>query len=78
MERCKQLSAIRNDLTHGIVVSDWIEEEGRLYPDQPLPTVAELDKLASDIQAITNELNAARFRGWLTAALKARPIGGRD
>jgi hypothetical protein len=79
IERCRRLTGRRNDLTHGIVVSDWLGNETTMYPaDAPLPTVEELHALANDIATVTGELNTARISGWLAEALRARSIGGNE
>jgi hypothetical protein len=41
----------------------------------PIPTVPELDALAAELEAVTNELNHARLEGFLREAIEnSKPI----
>lgn len=72
---CETLTERRNGLVHGI----WAKElDGDAHirdsygNERPLPTIAELKTLASEIYAHTRHLNSARLEGFLSDALSKR------
>ena len=77
LQRCEDLTTRRNAYTHAI----WGRElDGDPMVNtgdqqwQPLPKAHELDVLAGSIDALREELNEARFHGWLMSALISYPL----
>lgn len=74
LERCRRASDKRNKFTHNI----WAQEldgdpkiqDGNLGWSPP-PTIEDLTALASELEAVTKELNEARLHGYLAEALTA-------
>jgi hypothetical protein len=77
LTRAGRLSERRNALTHGLCAQELdgdpgiMEEFGVL---RPLPSVDELNSLAKEIEALTNELNEARLYGFLKIALEKKTL----
>jgi len=75
MERCKQVTAKRNALVHGVYATERFGEPIMSGPDWSWiaqPTLKELQALSVEIERLTNEINDARFRGYLADALKEK------
>lgn len=76
LERCKRATERRNELVHGVWAKELDGEPMRRAPDhswQPLPSVAELKTLGTEIESLTAQLNTARLVGFLSEALAKRP-----
>lgn len=72
LERCKRATEKRNELIHSIAARTLDGApilEGRGQLSRPLPKVAELSALAECLLNLIEELNRARFDGFLHAAL---------
>src|ERR1039458_7843959 len=66
LEQCRRLTERRNQLTHNIIARDIDEQEpprmrGINHQWGPLPTVAELNVLATQLAEVTAELNTGRL-----------------
>ena len=78
MTRAGRLTEKRNDLTHGLWAEELDGDPGVMSAPgelRPLPSVDELKTLASEIEALTKELNVARLEGFLKIAMdeKCKP-----
>lgn len=81
MTHCKRLTIRRNELMHATCAKEAdgeMQVHGGRGPEwgDP-PTAAELKSLATDIEALTLEINEARLHGFLRAALDERGATGR-
>lgn len=75
LERCRRATEKRNELIHGVWAKELDSEPFRHGNDHarlPLPTVADLKSLSTEIQQLTGSLNAARLEGFLSEALTKR------
>ena len=73
--RAGRLTDKRNDLTHGLWAKELDGDPGVLGAPgelRPLPSLDQLKQLASEIEALTKELNKARLDGFLKAALEEK------
>ena len=80
LERARRASERRNEFIHSI----WAQEldgapqiRGNDHSWKPIPSLAELQALASDLESITSELNGARQDGFLSAAIAVAKREGR-
>ena len=77
LERCKRASDKRNELIHSVWGKELDGEAFRRANDntwRPLPTVAELAAVGTEIQDLTGALNDARLFGFVADALAKRPL----
>jgi hypothetical protein len=73
LHQSERVTRKRNDFLHGYWAHELDGSPGRVGDDgwSALPTVAQLDELAKQIELVTNTLNAARLdEGFLSEALK--------
>ena len=77
IERARRASERRNRLLHDTWAGD-ANGDLKIRDDEgtrrPIPSAHDMDQLASDIYAITGELNSARLEGFLADALRQRPV----
>jgi hypothetical protein len=75
LAECEKVTEDRNRLVHDLWVSDWDHADPRLQgrdESVPLPTTAEINSLAKDIQALAKDINEGRLSGFIAEALAAR------
>jgi hypothetical protein len=77
LDRSRVATDTRNKLVHGF----WCKRDGtpgirtehgkkpRVVEFRPIPTIAELDDLANELDQVEGELNSARSKGFLKDAL---------
>jgi hypothetical protein len=72
--RSAQVTEKRNNLLHSV----WAHEldgdpviRGRDHDFQPIPEIHELEAVADEISRVTDELNGARLKGFLSEAIEA-------
>ena len=72
LERCRRATEKRNELVHGVWYRN-VDSETLMHIDghdvKGIPTIATLDSLAGELLKLTRELNTARMKGFLAAAL---------
>jgi len=73
MQRCKRATERRNALVHGIYAKDMDGGEPIMsdadWSWKSQPSLDELKELSSELETLTNEINNARFHGFLAEAL---------
>ena len=77
LHKCRIASEERNKLLHGVFARELDGDDVFLGDGDPgpLPTVPELNALAAELKAVTDELNHARLEGFLKQAIEqSRPI----
>jgi hypothetical protein len=80
LERARILTDHRNRLIHEICEME-LDENARMRPrmrsahgTSPLPKVTTLRQLGDDLAAVTQDLNEARLKGFLRAALSRKAL----
>jgi hypothetical protein len=79
LNRSRRATDRRNELLHGLWAADLdglelIRHEGHDWRD--VPTASELESLATELEALTFQLNEARLEGFLKQALEESARGG--
>lgn len=77
LTRAERLTERRNHLTHGLWAQDLDGDSGVLDASRelsPTPTSQELKSLASEMSALTTEINEARIEGFLKFALDSKDV----
>lgn len=75
LTRAGHLTDRRNALTHGLWAKELDGDPGimRDFGElRPLPSVVELESLASEIRDLTDELNRARLEGFLRVTIEQK------
>jgi hypothetical protein len=75
MERCRRATELRNRYMHSVWAEDWLGEAQMRRENHewgPIPTVAELDAVSTELVRLVQEINEARLRGIVAEALLAR------
>jgi hypothetical protein len=77
LRRCRQAADERNRLLHGVFAKELDGPELFMGDGEPgpMPKLQELNALATEMNAVTNELNRARLDGFLAEVIKqSKPI----
>ncbi|MBH0191988.1 MAG: hypothetical protein HP492_09585 [Nitrospira sp.] len=74
-ERCRRATERRNDYVHSVWAQELDGEAKRRGGNRrwlPIPSVAELQTLSQELQALAQELNHARLEGFIFEAIVGR------
>jgi hypothetical protein len=76
LERAQRCTARRNELLHSVCGREIEETAAQLRNNdhtwKSYPNVSELNDLATELDAVTNELNEARLEGFIRRAMDER------